>query len=166
MKTLRAATYLSACVIGLNLFSACKSSPQQTDTNDTTNSKQKTKRGKITKRTQDGCYMKVSGQQMKDTLYVQLHVQNGAVSGQMIESIFEKDSRKGTIAGTIQPDKTIKAVWTFMQEGMTDSLNVAFKLDHTGLTQQPFKVDAASGRQVLDTAAPYSIKLEPTDCNK
>lgn len=165
MKNFKRA-YKFFALLAIGSLAACQSSPQQTDTTDTTNSKQKIKRGKITKRTQDGCYIKVSGQQMKDTLFVQLHVQNNTVSGQMIESIFEKDSRKGTLAGTMQPDKTIKAVWTFMQEGMTDSLNVAFKLDHTGLTQQPFKVDAATGRQVLDTAAPYSIKLEPADCNK
>jgi len=165
MKNIKKAYYPILLIAALS-FAACKSSPQQEDTTDTTNTKQKVKRGKISKRTQDGCYIKASGEQMKDTLYVQLHIQNNKVSGRMIESIFEKDSRKGTLEGTVQADKTIKAIWTFMQEGMTDTLAVALKLDHTGLTQKPFKVNTSTGRQVTDAAAPFSIKLEPSDCNK
>jgi len=165
MKNIKKACFPLLIIAALS-FAACKSSPQQQDTSDTTNSKQNVKRGKISKRTQDGCYIKASGQQMKDTLYVQLHIQNNKVSGRMIESIFEKDSRKGTLEGTLQPDKSIKAVWTFMQEGMTDTLAVDFRLDHTGITQKPYKVNTSTGRQVTDATAPYSIKLEPADCNK
>lgn len=165
MKNIIKSSYL-LIIPALSIMAACNSSPQEQDNTDTVNSKQKIKRGKISKRTQDGCYIKVSGPQMKDTLFVQMHIEKDKVSGQMIESIFEKDSRKGTLEGAMQPDKTIKAVWTFMQEGMTDSIAVNFKLDHTGLMQQPLKVDAATGRQVTDVAAPYSVKLEPADCNK
>ncbi|MVN89597.1 hypothetical protein [Mucilaginibacter aquatilis] len=166
MKKIKALCASFAATAALSLVISCQSSPQQQDTNDTTNSKKKIKRGKITKRTQDGCYAKVSGQQMKDTLFVKLHVENDKVSGDMMETIFEKDRRKGTISGTIEKDNIIKATWTFMQEGMTDSMKVAFRLTHAGLMQQPLKVDAATGRQVPDTSSPYSILLKPADCNK
>lgn len=158
--------YKQAAILlaGVSLFTACQSSSKTETEADSTN--HKIKKGKISKKVQDGCYEHVSGQQMKDTLYVQLHIQDNKVSGKMIDAIYEKDIRKGTLVGTMKADKTINAVWTFMQEGATDTLTVAFKLDHTGLYQKPLKADAATGRQLTDAAAPYSIQLKPTDCNK
>lgn len=165
MKTIKTACQHIAILLALtSLFTACKSSSQSGTEADTTNSK--IKKGKITKRTQDGCYLYASGNQMKDTLYVQLHVENGKVSGRMIDAIYEKDSRKGTLAGTITPGKTVNAIWTFMQEGTTDTMAVTFKLNHTGLYTKPFKVDTSTGRQVTDPNGTYSIELKPTDCNK
>jgi hypothetical protein len=165
MKTLQnTGLYAAILFTFATLFTACQSSSQSGTAADTTNAK--VKKGKITKRTQDGCYMYVSGNQMKDTLYVQLHIQNDNVSGRMIDDIFEKDGRKGTIAGTMKADKTINAVWTFMQEGVTDTMSVAFKMNHTGLLKKPFKADTKTGRQTTDASAPYSIELKPTDCNK
>ncbi|WP_345955327.1 hypothetical protein [Mucilaginibacter sp. PAMB04168] len=165
MKNLKAVFSLTTLIItAVTLITACKSSTNQSNEADSTN--HRIKPGKVSKRTQDGCYLYVSGAQSRDTLYVQLHIQNNKVSGRMIEEIYEKDSRKGTIAGTMQADKSIKAIWTFMQEGSTDTMAVAFRLNHTGLLQKPLKADSKTGRQVTDAAAPYSVKLEPTDCNK
>lgn len=165
MKTIKTVYKQAALLLaGIGMLTACQSSSQSGTAADTTNSK--VKKGKISKRIQDGCYERVSGQQMKDTLYVQLHIQDDKVSGKMIDAIYEKDSRKGTLVGTMKADKTISAVWTFMQEGTTDTLTVAFKLDHTGLYQKPLKADMSSGRQITDAAAAYSIALKPTDCNK
>lgn len=165
MKTIKIAyKRLALSLAGLSLLAACQSSSQSGTAADTTNAK--VKKGKVSKRTQDGCYLKVSGKQMKDTLYVQLHVQNNKVSGKMISSIFEKDSRKGTLVGKMLADKTIEATWTFMQEGTTDSILVSLLLDHTGLYQKPLKADVATGRESTDTTAPFSILLKPTDCNK
>lgn len=165
MKAIKnAGKQIALLLTGITFCAACQSSSKSGNTADTV--KQSTKKGKISKRTQDGCYIHVSGNQMKDTLYVQLHIQDNNVGGKMVDAIYEKDSRKGTLVGHMKADKTIDAVWTFMQEGMTDSIKVAFKLDHTGLMQKPLKADMSTGKQMTDTAAPYSIKLEPTDCNK
>ncbi|MFD1255732.1 hypothetical protein ACFQ3S_02905 [Mucilaginibacter terrae] len=165
MKTIKTAYKRVALLLaGLSLLSACQSSSQSGTEADTTNAK--VKKGKISKRTQDGCYLQVSGKQMKDTLYVQLHIQNNKVSGKMVSSIFEKDSRKGTLTGNMRADKTIQATWIFMQEGMTDSIPVSFKLNHTGLYQKPLKADVTTGREFTDMTAPFSIELKPTDCNK
>jgi hypothetical protein len=166
MKTIKTAyKQLTFMFAALSLLAvSCKSASEKENTSDSTN--RQSKKGKISKRTQDGCYMYVSGNQMKDTLYVQLHVQNNKVSGKMIDDIYEKDSRKGTIAGTMKADNTINAVWTFMQEGMTDTMTVDFRLNHSALFKKPFKADMSTGRQVTDAAANYTIELKPTDCNK
>ncbi|CAM3789863.1 hypothetical protein MUGA111182_09835 [Mucilaginibacter galii] len=148
----------------LSLCTACQSSAKKNTGGDTTQTKGK--KGKISKRTQDGCYLYTSGNKMQDTLYVQLHIQDNKVSGKMTNEIFEKDSRKGTLTGTMNTDKSINAIWAFMQEGVKDTMAVEFRLNHTSLLQKPLKADAATGRQITDHAAPYSIELKPTDCNK
>jgi hypothetical protein len=165
MKTLKIAyKRLALSLAGLSLLAACQSSSQSGTEADTTNAK--VKKGKVSKRTQDGCYLRASGNKMKDTLYVQLHIQDNKVSGKMVSSIFEKDSRKGTLVGNMRADKTIQATWTFMQEGVTDSVLLSFRLAHTGLYQKPLKADATTGRESTDMTAPFSIELKPTDCNK
>jgi len=156
--------HITMLITGLCLFIACQSSSKQNTGGDTTQSK--SKKGKISKRTQDGCYLYTSGNQMRDTLYVQLHIQDNKVSGKMTNTIYEKDSRKGTLTGSMNTDKSINAVWTFMQEGVKDTMNVEFLLNHTSLIQKPLKVDAATGRETTNHTAPYSIELKPTDCNK
>jgi hypothetical protein len=149
----------------VTLGTACQSSSQNQANNNPDSSNHGPKKGKITKRTQDGCYMRTSGNQMRDTQYVQLHVENNKVSGKMIDKLFEKDIRTGTLVGTVQKDKSIRALWTFMQEGKADTLTLAFLLNHTGLAQKPLKTNTTNGRQLTDAAAKYSIELQPTDCN-
>ncbi|UEG54554.1 hypothetical protein LLH06_06215 [Mucilaginibacter daejeonensis] len=158
--------YTGFLAIILASFTACQSSTPKENTEGADTSNRKPKRGNITKRTQDGCYVHVSGKDLRDTLYVKLHVEKDQVTGKMIDAIWEKDSRKGDIKGTLLPNKTIKAVWTFMQEGMTDTMSVALKMDHTGLLIKPFKFDEKTGRQMTDESAAYNIALKPADCNK
>jgi len=165
MKTFKN-TYqrIAIALLAVSLFTACQGSSKENTGGDTTQTKGK--KGKISKRTQDGCYLYTSGNQMRDTLYVQLHIQNNKVSGKMSNEIFEKDARKGTLTGTMSADKSIKAVWAYMQEGVKDTMAVEFRLNHTSLLQKPLKTDAATGREVTDHAAQYTIELKPTDCNK
>jgi hypothetical protein len=156
--------HIALLLATLSILSACQSSSQKNTGGDTTQTKGK--KGKISKRTQDGCYLYASGNKLRDTQYVQLHIQDNKVSGKMIFAIYEKDSRKGTLTGTMNADKSINAVWTFMQEGATDTMAVAFRLNHTSLLQKPLIVNTATGREVTNNSAPYSIELKPTDCNK
>jgi hypothetical protein len=166
MKFLKAALKpVTLFIAAATMVTGCQSSLNN-DNQSGDSTQQKRKPGKITKRTQDGCYLYASGAQKRDTLFVQLHVQKGKVSGQMMDMLFEKDSRKGTIIGTMNDDNTIKAVWSYMQEGVTDTMAVAFILTQKALYRKPFKTDATTGRQFTDMAASYSIELQPTDCNK
>jgi hypothetical protein len=143
---------------------ACQSSSTSEAQSNPDSTNRDSKRGRITKRTQDGCYIRTSGQQLRDTQYVQLHIEGGKVSGKMVESIHEKDVRRGNLLGSIQKDKSIKAVWTYMQEGQTDTLTLAFFLTPKALMQRPLKVNNAAGRQVTDNSAKFSVELLPADC--
>ncbi len=156
----------AAALAGISMlaFTACQNSSQKEAQNNPDSTNRDAKRGRITRRTQDGCYMRVSGKQMRDTQYVQLHIESGKVSGKLVESIYEKDARRGNLVGSVQKDKSIKAVWTYMQEGQTDTLTVAFLLTPKALMQKPFKVDTSTGRQVTDESATFSVELNPTDC--
>jgi len=156
--------FVAIALSAVTLLTACQGSAKKNTGGDTTQTKGK--KGKISKRTQDGCYLYTSGNQMRDSLYVQLHIQDNQVSGKMSNEIFEKDSRKGILTGTMNADKSINAVWEFMQEGAKDTIAVQFRLNHTSLLQKPLKADPATGREVTDRNAPYSIDLKPTDCNK
>jgi hypothetical protein len=157
--------YMGILSTALAVFAACENTAKD-NTQEAADAGVKAKPGKVADNPQDGCYVNASGQQMRDTVYVQLHIKKGQVSGRMIDAMWEKDARKGDLKGTVLPDKTIKAVWTFMQEGMTDSINVAFKLDHTGLFQKPLKFDEKTGRQITDESAGYTVALKPAACNK
>lgn len=152
-----------ACV-SLLMLTACENSSKKEAQDNPDSTNRDAKRGRITKRTQDGCYIHVSGNQMRDTQYVQLHIESDKVSGKMVESIYEKDARRGNLTGSVQKDKSIKAVWTYMQEGQTDTLTLAFLLTPKALMQKPLKADNSTGRQVTDNSATFSVELKPADC--
>lgn len=109
------------------------------------------------------CFRRLAGTKNQDTTYVKLIFAGNKVSGNMSWVPFEKDSRKGTIKGK-RSDNTITAIWTYMQEGMKDSLHVSFKTNGNKLMQQEYGIDATSGREVLEANAPYSIEYTEIDC--
>jgi hypothetical protein len=77
----------------------------------------------------DYCFRQVTG---KDTLKVHLHVDGEQVTGDMDSLPDQKDARRGGITGIIVGNE-IKATWHFQQEGMNDSMQVAFKLTEEAL---------------------------------
>lgn len=107
------------------------------------------------------CFERSEGKNNVDSTYVQLVVKGNTVSGEMNWLPFQKDARKGLLVGTQKGD-IIQAVWTFKQEGTTDTMKVNFKLDGNQLMQKPFKVDTKTGRQVTDETAGYTIKYKPS----
>ncbi|RFZ94736.1 hypothetical protein D0C36_04145 [Mucilaginibacter conchicola] len=113
----------------------------------------------------DYCFIHTEGTSNQDTTAVHLLLKSGKVTGEMKWLPKEKDSRKGTLNGTITGDE-IKAVWSFMQEGMKDSINVAFKLSAQELAQKPLKVNAADGRQVTDETAGYTLIYKLDNCSQ
>jgi hypothetical protein len=108
----------------------------------------------------DYCFRQLTG---KDTLSIRLHVEGDKVTGNMDNIPDQKDVRHGNIKGTMVGDE-IKAVWYFRQEGMTDSMQVAFKLTEEALKQRPSTVNQSSGREEPDTKADYTISIPKVDC--
>ncbi|MEO7215641.1 hypothetical protein [Mucilaginibacter sp.] len=111
------------------------------------------------------CFVHTDGTAAQDTTAVHLVINANKVSGEMNWLPKEKDRRKGTLSGTLDGDK-IKAVWSFMQEGQTDTMTVAFKLSSQQLAQKPFTVDAKTGRQQVDNKADYTIIYNMDNCDK
>ena len=58
-----------------------------------------------------------------------------SVTGKMMYLLSEKDWRLGNISGR-KHGSTIEAKWTFMQEGMVDSIDVRFDIQGDKLTEQ------------------------------
>ena len=109
------------------------------------------------------CFIRTEGTSNQDTTAVHLVINGSKVSGDMKWVPKEKDSRKGTLLGTIQGND-IKGVWTFMQEGMTDSLAVEFKLSAQQLAQKPSVYDQKTGREQLNESADYTLIYKLDNC--
>ena len=81
--------------------------------------------------TLSGCYEMVK---QRDTAYLQLKTNHKKVTGTLRYNIFEKDSNKGDISGTIQ-DSLIRAFYTFQTEGVTSVREVVFKIEQGKLVE-------------------------------
>ncbi|HEY8929280.1 MAG TPA: hypothetical protein VIM55_08825 [Mucilaginibacter sp.] len=99
------------------------------------------------------CFLKTEG---KDSTSIQLVIKGDSVTGEMDWVPYEKDARHGQLHGVMKND-TIAAAWTFMQEGMRDTINLKFKMETNQLTQKPLKVNAKTGREQTDDAAGYTV---------
>lgn len=107
------------------------------------------------------CFLRTDGTKSQDTTSIELVVKDNKVTGQMYWHPFEKDSRKGALSGTIKGD-TVNAVWTFMQEGMQDTLALQFLVKGDDLAQKPLKVNTQTGREQTDNSAGYTVAYTPT----
>ena len=110
------------------------------------------------------CFLKAGGSGMRDTTRVRLVLQGGRVSGDMEILLFEKDSRRGSLNGTIDKEDIIRVQYRFMQEGMQDTIRLEFRLTENALLQRPTRVDPASGREVPDPGADFGNKLDRIGC--
>jgi hypothetical protein len=111
------------------------------------------------------CFMHTDGSNSQDTTVVHLVINANRVSGEMSWLPKVKDKRKGTLSGKLNGDK-IRAVWSFMQEGMKDTLAVEFKLSAQELAQKPMNLNTATGREQLNIRADYSVKYKLDNCEK
>ncbi|HEY0668760.1 MAG TPA: hypothetical protein VGD22_11315 [Sphingobacteriaceae bacterium] len=109
------------------------------------------------------CFQKLEGTANQDTTYLKLIMNGSSVSGEFNHMPYEKDSRKGSISGSRNGD-LIKAVWRYMQEGVTDSISVEFKLDGEHLLQKNLSVDPKTGRQYTSEASGYTMKYTKVKC--
>ncbi len=107
------------------------------------------------------CFVRTDGTRNQDTTSVELVVKDDKVSGQMYWHPFEKDSRKGALNGTIKGD-TVNAVWTFMQEGMQDTMAVQFLVKGNSLMQKPLVVNTKTGREQTNNNSGYTVAYKPS----
>lgn len=107
------------------------------------------------------CFLRTEGKEHQDSTSVELVVKGSKVSGIMNWLPWQKDSRKGTLNGEVKGD-TVLATWTFMQEGVKDTLNLKFKLDSSQLLQKPLKLNTKTGRQQTDEKAGYTVVYKPS----
>nr|WP_294947835.1 hypothetical protein [uncultured Mucilaginibacter sp.] len=154
-----------ACALAL--ASCAGNGKKGADTLQTDSSKDTSRTAKMNTPAQnmEYCFLHTDGMNAEDSTAIHLIINGNKVSGDMYWLPKEKDRRKGTLAGTLNGNK-IKAVWSFMQEGHTDTLGLEFKLSSQQLAQKPFVVDAKTGRQMVDTKADYIITYNMDNCNK
>ncbi len=107
------------------------------------------------------CYIRTEGTANQDTTSLELVIKDDKVTGQMYWHPFEKDSRKGTLSGTVKGD-TVNVVWNFMQEGMQDTLALQFLMQGDHLMQKPLGVITKTGRLQTDSKAGYTIDYRPS----
>ncbi|MES2274944.1 MAG: hypothetical protein V4592_02900 [Bacteroidota bacterium] len=106
------------------------------------------------------CFLRTEGKQHLDSTTIELSIKGNTVTGEMIWTPYQKDSRKGILNGT-QTGDTINAVWTFKQEGITDTMLVKYKLATNKLLQKPLKLNTKTGRQQTDESADYTVEYHP-----
>ena len=109
------------------------------------------------------CFLRTEGVKDQDTAAIRLIIQNDEVTGTMNHIPFEKDARIGTIKGKKNGD-IINGVWTYIQEGMEDSIAFSFRLKGDRLEQKATTFDPASGREVLPDTSGYRFDFSSVDC--
>jgi len=110
------------------------------------------------------CFQRISGSGMRDTTRVRLDMQGSQVTGTMDVILYEKDSRRGSLSGARDSDGIIRVAYSFMQEGMQDTLSLEFRLTEDALLQRPAVYDPVTGRERPDTAAAFGNKMDKVAC--
>jgi hypothetical protein len=109
------------------------------------------------------CFYTTEGAASQDTTKVNLHINSNKVTGDMDWLPKEKDARKGSLMGKLNGN-VIKALWTYGQEGSTDTLSVEFQLRGNQLAQKPYRYDAKTGKQQTNSAADYAVIYSMKNC--
>jgi len=108
------------------------------------------------------CFLKLDGTQSQDSTYVYIQLKGDSVSGLYNWIPDMKDSRRGIINGIKRGD-TINVVWSYMQEGIIDTIYTQFLLEDNKLKQQPY-LTREDGRQVRDRNASFEIVYNSIGC--
>ena len=86
------------------------------------------------------CFLHTEGTRNQDSTTIELVIKGDTVTGEMNWLPGLKDGRRGLLSGKKTGDK-INAMWTYKQEGITDSMAVSFKLTGNQLAQKGLRVD-------------------------
>ncbi len=139
------------------LMTACSSPDSRSTKTDTLNNNDTLAKAKTA--VYSLCFL---NKQAKDSTSIELVIHGITVTGQMNWLPYQKDSRKGTLDGIIKND-TLHATWSFMQEGMKDTLMLNFRFKDNQLAQKPLKLNVKTGREQTDESGSYSISYEAND---
>lgn len=112
--------------------------------------------------TETMCFLKLDGTQMQDSTYVYIRLKGDSISGLYNWIPDMKDARRGIINGIKRGD-TLNVVWSYMQEGIIDTIHTQFLLDGNNLKQQPF-LTREDGRQARDRNASFDIVYNSIGC--
>lgn len=114
-----------------------------------------------------GCFLGHAGNS-SDTLQLRLDPASAdGIRGDFRIALKEKDQRIGSIQGIRGTDGIYRATFRFMQEGMTDSVQLHLREGTSGtpsMELRPSAYDAVTGREYPDSAQPFSIRLVKRDC--
>jgi len=152
------------CAISL-LMAACSSNSNKTETKDADKADSAKVETAIVATDTSHCFLLTEGTSHQDSTTIELAIKNGKVTGQMNWLPYQKDARKGKLTGTAKGD-TINAVWSFMQEGMTDSIGLKLLVSVNQLLQKPLKFDQKTGREHTDEKAGYTVVYKETGKGK
>ncbi len=150
---------LSLILISL-LAAACTSNNTKTESKDADSPDSSTLKTAVATDT-SRCFLLIEGTKNQDSTTIELSIKNNKVTGQMNWLPYQKDSRRGTLTGTAKGD-TINAVWSFMQEGMKDTIGLKLILNGNQLMQKPLSFDAKTGREHTDEKAGYTVVYKET----
>lgn len=109
------------------------------------------------------CYINTAGTSDQDTNRVTLTIKGNNVNGDMQYSPAEKDGRRGTIYGTIEGD-IIKARWIYVQEGITDSVDIEFKRKGERLLQRT-SISGKEAKENVPDMMEYDLVYQKVDCD-
>jgi hypothetical protein len=141
-------------------FAACTTQPDKiADSSDTASRPDEEVNDQIVKTM---CFQKLAGT-ANHTTSIKLIVKGDQVSGDFGHYPKEKDRRVGKITA-INDGKLIKGVWVYMQEGISDTLQIEFKLVGEKLVQKNYTVDAKTGREVFSEASVFNIEFDKVSC--
>lgn len=114
-----------------------------------------------------GCYLGNTGNS-QDSLQLRLHSGSpDEILGDLRIALKEKDQRVGAIRGLRGNDGIYRATFWFMQEGMTDSIRMHFRVVRGAtpvIELRPSGFDPATAREYPDSSKPFSIQLLMHDC--
>lgn len=112
---------------------------------------------------QQRCFLRVDGTAQQDSTFVQIQFKGDSIEGIYNWIPYEKDGRKGTLKGKRVED-TLDVVWSYVQEGISDTLHTVFILEKDILKQQPFMINQENGREALDKNATFDIEYNEVPC--
>ena len=116
-----------------------------------------------TQQTDSLCFLSLADAKRKDTFYIKLYLKGDDVTGTMAYQYYQKDRRTGSLIGK-KNGKRISAMWTYMQEGVTDSLKVYFKLHDNILHQMEPGYDPNQDQHDLPHDKRYKQVYQQVDC--
>ncbi len=146
--------FITLCVI----ISACA----DTNKNMAENGNAQNPTGKVS---EESCYIRTVGSVQQDTTLIHLAIDGSVVNGKISWIPFEKDSRRGTLRA-VKDGEIIKGVWTYMQEGMADSVDVEFKISGEKLYQKAYEIDESTGKLIVNETLGYPMEFTRIDCSE